>query len=1126
MCCFLCAVFAQSPQVVVQLGHSFAITAISKHPSKPWLATGSANAEIKIWDYNQRKLMITLRGHKDAIKALQFVPGSTNLLLSTSDEDQTLVLWDISQGVKIMVYKHTASFWPEGLGFTAADASGQAGKYFYVGHQFGIEKWETMTGRLIETIKSDSLLNDGKHHNIHNYVYVSSQQISYFSDQGNVYAMNHKTGLFKVIFQSTEYISHLDYNTNQNLLSISNSGSFVILNGSNGKEIFKAKESDNGFSKTAYFSEQGDLIFLSQDQKKSKVINWRTQKDLIYFKGREINQAVFFEKDEYILLTGEMKRPELFNINTLEERPFYAVDNGVKAIAFSLDERYLFKAGNENALRVFDYQLADHSGTLEGHSDELWNIHLSKSNKYIATTSEDQTIKIWDVATRKCIQTIRSPYPINEIASQIVSRAVFKKAVITNDDKYVISYLQGNGATAKKMGYLWKWEIATGKLVNEFQLSHSGLDRGSYSFITDFDINPLVDELTVISYERAIQLRVSDFKVIKKSLDPRLTWFRQAKYSPDGRLLALNIAQGDIDLWDAQKKIKIIEGLRLPPTYIFTMAFNPDGSLLAAAGGFDDNNIYLVDTKTLKVVKTLKGHDAWVQTLWWSKDGKRLYSGAEDSKVILWNFETLAPKVTLINQANSEDYVFYNSMGNYKITRSGFKNVIFKSGTELFPFEQFDIQFNRPDKILESLGSTDAELIELYRNAYQKRLKSVGLTEENLLKGFYLPLVETNPLPYRTTEKELKVTVNASDTLYELKAINIWINEVPVFGKKGFQLSAKDLHNYSLEKILQLNPGRNRIEVSCLNDKGAESMRKVYEVTCEYKFPKPDLYVIVVSVSNYKNPEWNLKYATKDGSDILNAFSSGFLLNPSDKNSERYFNQGYGGRLFDTAVVLERFQKIRKTLEKTKPNDQVIFFFSGHGLLDSKYDFYFASYDNDFNDPAKAGISFDEIESMLDAAPARNKILFIDACHSGDVDKDAIAIADGAQVEGARAGVKSYTTRGSDLLDSSGNRLSFTNSFNLMKELFTGSERGTGTVIISAAAGDSYALESDEWNNGIFTYSILKGLRNYNADANNDKKITVSELKNYIIKEVEIQTAGRQKPTCRKENLEYDFRVK
>ena len=95
-----------------------------------------------------------------------------------------------------------------------------------------------------------------------------------------------------------------------------------------------------------------------------------------------------------------------------------------------------------------------------------------------------------------------------------------------------------------------------------------------------------------------------------------------------------------------------------------------------------------------------------------------------------------------------------------------------------------------------------------------------------------------------------------------------------------------------------------------------------------------------------------------------------------------------------------------------------------------------------------------------------------------------------------------------------------------MRELFADVSKGTGAVVISAAGGKEYALESKQWNNGVFTYCVRKALEENAADKNGDKEISISELKEYVSREVETLTQGKQKPTSRKENLEFDWKVK
>jgi uncharacterized caspase-like protein len=94
-----------------------------------------------------------------------------------------------------------------------------------------------------------------------------------------------------------------------------------------------------------------------------------------------------------------------------------------------------------------------------------------------------------------------------------------------------------------------------------------------------------------------------------------------------------------------------------------------------------------------------------------------------------------------------------------------------------------------------------------------------------------------------------------------------------------------------------------------------------------------------------------------------------------------------------------------------------------------------------------------------------------------------------------------------------------------MNEMFADLRRGTGAVVISSASGVEFAFESAQWKNGVFTYSILEAFRSKDVDKNRTGAIEVSELKDYVIQKVTKLTNGKQHPTSRRENLEFDFVV-
>jgi hypothetical protein len=150
---------------------------------------------------------------------------------------------------------------------------------------------------------------------------------------------------------------------------------------------------------------------------------------------------------------------------------------------------------------------------------------------------------------------------------------------------------------------------------------------------------------------------------------------------------------------------------------------------------------------------------------------------------------------------------------------------------------------------------------------------------------------------------------------------------------------------------------------------------------------------------------------------------------------------------------------------------------------------------------------------LLNEIPARKKMLLIDACHSGEVDTDEVV----TDAENLNEDNNSDTERAGD------QKILSQSAFELMKHMFADIRKGTGSTVISSAGGAEYAYESAKTKNGIFTYIFINGITSRKADLNKDGKIMVSEMRDYLMENVSKMTNGYQNPTCRRQNLEFDF---
>jgi hypothetical protein len=150
---------------------------------------------------------------------------------------------------------------------------------------------------------------------------------------------------------------------------------------------------------------------------------------------------------------------------------------------------------------------------------------------------------------------------------------------------------------------------------------------------------------------------------------------------------------------------------------------------------------------------------------------------------------------------------------------------------------------------------------------------------------------------------------------------------------------------------------------------------------------------------------------------------------------------------------------------------------------------------------------------LIDSIQPRQKLMLIDACHSGEVDKEEMQ----RYIRQAPT-LGDSVSKGGEVINEDPNALGMKNSFELMQELFVNVGRATGATIIAAAAGTQFAQERGDLKNGVFTFSILEYMKKHSGS-------TVNELKEYVNKKVSEITGGMQVPVSRTENQTVDWRI-
>ena len=164
---------------------------------------------------------------------------------------------------------------------------------------------------------------------------------------------------------------------------------------------------------------------------------------------------------------------------------------------------------------------------------------------------------------------------------------------------------------------------------------------------------------------------------------------------------------------------------------------------------------------------------------------------------------------------------------------------------------------------------------------------------------------------------------------------------------------------------------------------------------------------------------------------------------------------------------------ISSFLSNKKPDDLVLVYFSGHGVLDDRGRLFLSLKDTETNLLKATAIPSTFISDEMDSCRSKRQILILDCCHSG-------AFARGTK--GEQKAVTEATFEGS----------------------------GYGRVVMTASNSTQYALEGDQVISqtklSLFTHFLLEGLSTGAADIDNDGHISLDEWYDYTYARVISET--------------------
>ncbi len=218
--------------------------------------------------------------------------------------------------------------------------------------------------------------------------------------------------------------------------------------------------------------------------------------------------------------------------------------------------------------------------------------------------------------------------------------------------------------------------------------------------------------------------------------------------------------------------------------------------------------------------------------------------------------------------------------------------------------------------------------------------------------------------------------------------------------------------------------------------------------------------------------EASMKYALIIGNDQYEDLKLSRLKTPTEDvgGLAKILRDKEIGDFDDIVLVVNKTESetrraISRFLKDKKPDDLVLIYFSGHGVLDGQNNLFLALKDTQTDILSGSAIPSSFISYEMGQCRSKRQVLILDCCHSG------------AFSHGIKAGEQKAITEATFQLESK--------------------ENGYGRFVLTASDATQFALEGDQvigqTEFSLFTHYLLEGLKTGEADKNVDGWISLDE---------------------------------